>query len=531
MEPTIEKTNYQEIKEDYRALIDALPHFVRLIQPDGTLVYANQRWCDYHDLLARHVREQKGGLLQQLVDCPTVQDRQRTQPHTDFFPAEQEVWLQNIHPEDQERVLALHRQAVTAGELYELEYRFRDGRTGAYRWCLSRCVPLRNKAGQIVLWLSSCTDIDDQKRTEEALRQSQERVNALMNSSIIGIFCAEGDEIVDTNTTFLHMTGYSREDLQQRNVPWATMTPALASSFSQQVHQEVVVQQCTTPFETELVCKDGNHLPVLMGGVAFHDQVLQGIGFVLDNSARRELEQRKDAFLGMASHELKTPLASLKLQTQLLRKKLEKQDLPNVEVVCARMDTQLNAITRLVDELLDLSHIQAGKLEYAHERVDLDEMLKEVVDVIQHMHTTHTIGLQHATSPAFVVGDRDRLTQVFLNLLSNAIKYAPDAPLIDVTLNTEASAITISVRDQGIGIPRELQRRIFERFYRAVPPQQRAFPGLGMGLYIVAEIVKHHGGTIRVESERGKGSTFHVTLPLAAVREESLRNTKEERNV
>ncbi|WP_307812075.1 HAMP domain-containing sensor histidine kinase [Ktedonobacter sp. SOSP1-85] len=178
------------------------------------------------------------------------------------------------------------------------------------------------------------------------------------------------------------------------------------------------------------------------------------------------------------------------------------------------METQLNALTRLVDELLDLSRIQAGKLEYAQDTVDLSEMLEEVVDMIQDMHANHTIAVHHASSPAVIVGDRDRLARVFLNVLSNAIKYAPDAPLIDVALTTSLEAVTISVRDQGIGLPRELQGRIFERFYRAVTPQQRAFPGLGMGLYIVAEIVKHHGGTIRVESEKKKGTTFHVTFPL-----------------
>ena len=139
--------------------------------------------------------------------------------------------------------------------------------------------------------------------------------------------------------------------------------------------------------------------------------------------------------------------------------------------------------------------------------------------MIQDMHTNHTIAIHHASSPAIVVGDRDRPARVFQNVLSNAIKYAPNAPLIDVVLTTKASAVTISVRDQGIGIPRELQGKIFERFYRVVPLQQRAFPGLGMGLYIVSEIVKHHRGTIRVESERGKGSTFHLTFPLASSRD------------
>ena len=114
MTPTIGKANHQEIKEDYRALIDALPQFVRLMQPDGSLVYANQRWCDYHHLLARHVGEQMGAQHQQLDDCPGVQNRQITQPHTDSLP-EQEVWLQNLHPEDKERIRALWRQAVAMG--------------------------------------------------------------------------------------------------------------------------------------------------------------------------------------------------------------------------------------------------------------------------------------------------------------------------------------------------------------------------------------------------------------------------------
>ena len=521
------RTVYQEMEEEQLALLDTLPQFAWLIRLDGSVAYVNQRLRDYSRLLPQPSREQEAFQAQHLDDAPHIQDGPHALPHTTNV-SEQEIWFANLHPEDKERVPALLSQALVTDEPYEFEYRLREGRTGAYRWFLSRGAPHRNKAGQIVLWVATCTDIDDQKRTEETLRQSQERVNLLMNSSIIGIFFAKDNEIVDANATFLRMTGYTQEDLQQRNVRWATMTRPPASSFSQQVYQEVIARHCTTPFETELVCKDGSCLPVLIGGVAFHDRVLHGVGFVLDNSARRELEQRKDAFLGMASHELKTPLASLKLQTQLLRKKLGKQDLPNVEVVCARMETQLSAITRLVNELLDLSRIQAGKLEYTHEIVDLNEGLKEVVEVIQSTQTTHTIVVQHTASPAFVIGDGDRLAQMFLNLVSNAIKYSPDAPLIEVALTTSAEAATISVCDHGIGIPRELQGRIFERFYRAVTPQQCAFPGLGIGLYIVAEIVKHHGGTIRVESEKGKGSTFYVTLPLATSREEITRNREKE---
>jgi signal transduction histidine kinase len=111
------------------------------------------------------------------------------------------------------------------------------------------------------------------------------------------------------------------------------------------------------------------------------------------------------------------------------------------------------------------------------------------------------------------MADRDRLGQVFTNLISNAIKYSPDAQTVEMDLSASPETVTVRVRDHGLGIPREQREKIFERFYRASDPKQRAIPGLGMGLYIVAEIVKRHGGTISVDSTVGKGSTFTVTLP------------------
>ncbi|HEX4204699.1 MAG TPA: ATP-binding protein, partial [Ktedonobacteraceae bacterium] len=113
-----------------------------------------------------------------------------------------------------------------------------------------------------------------------------------------------------------------------------------------------------------------------------------------------------------------------------------------------------------------------------------------------------------------LIGDRDRLGQVFINLISNAIKYSPDAKTVEMDLNASEETVTIQVRDHGLGIPREQRDKIFDRFYRVTDPKQQAIHGLGMGLYIVAEIVKRHGGTITVDSEVGKGSTFTVTLPL-----------------
>jgi signal transduction histidine kinase len=252
---------------------------------------------------------------------------------------------------------------------------------------------------------------------------------------------------------------------------------------------------------------------VVVGGVVLEHHPRQCINFVLDNSARKELEQRKDDFIGMASHELRTPLTALKLQTQLVRKRLERQSHHEAATALSRVEGPVKQLERLIGELLDVSKIQAGRLEYVRETVDLDALLWEIADTMQQTHPSHSI-LVHGAVRASLMEDRDRLGQVFTNLLSNAIKYSPDAETVEMDLSASPETVTIRVHDHGLGIPREQRDKIFERFYRASDLSQRAIPGLGMGLYIVAEIVKHHGGTITVDSEVGKGSTFHVALPL-----------------
>jgi signal transduction histidine kinase len=197
----------------------------------------------------------------------------------------------------------------------------------------------------------------------------------------------------------------------------------------------------------------------------------------------------------------------------LLYRQLAKQGIQASVPALSRMETQINTITRLVEELLDVSKIQAGRLEYLQQTVDLDALLREITDTMQQSHPSHSILVRGAVR-ASLIGDRDRLGQVFTNLLENAIKYSPDAQAVKMDLSSSPETVTIRVRDHGLGIAQEQRDKIFERFYRAAGPKQRVIPGLGMGLYIVAQIIKHHGGTITVESAVGKGSTFMVTLPF-----------------
>jgi signal transduction histidine kinase len=242
---------------------------------------------------------------------------------------------------------------------------------------------------------------------------------------------------------------------------------------------------------------------------------------VLDAIIYMETEPLKDDLFSVASHELRIPLTVLKLQTQLLHKRLARQGLYEYVAILEQMEAQIQRLERLNGDLLNVSNLQSGRLAYVEERVDLNKLLQEVANVMHQIYPTHTIVVRGAVT-ADLVGDPDRLGQVFINLLTNAIKYSPFADTVEVEMRSSADAIIISVRDHGIGIPHDQREHIFERFYRAVDPSTNAIPGLGIGLYLVAEIIKHHGGTITVESAMGKGSTFHVTLPLTG--NESLGN-------
>lgn len=473
-------TERKQTEEIIQALVDVLPQLVWITNPDGRITYSNRRLLAYMAMTQEQVQEYG--------------------------------WLAGVHPDDRQRVWREWQTSLHTGIPYEMEHRLQDGTSGAYRWFLVRGVPRKNAQGTILHWVGTCTDIDEQKRMEEALYQSQERANVLMNSSIIGVFVYEEEQIVDANDTFLRMTGYTREDLQAGRMNWMHMTHPDDLTRTQQAHQELTIRQLMQPYEKEYVRKDGDRLPVLVGAVAFQHAPRQGIAFVLDNSARKELEQRKDDFINMASHELRTPLTALKMQTQLVRKRLEKQSQFEAAAAISRMEGPVKQLERLIGELLDVSKIQASRLEYVQEPVELDAVLREVVDTMHHLHPGYTI-LVRGIVQTRLIGDRDRLGQVFTNLLSNAIKYSPGAKIVEMDLSETEEAITIRVHDHGPGIPREQRDRIFERFYRVIAPGQKALPGLGMGLYIVAEIVKHHGGTIAVDSVVGEGSTFTVILP------------------
>lgn len=226
---------------------------------------------------------------------------------------------------------------------------------------------------------------------------------------------------------------------------------------------------------------------------------------------RNELEENKDAFISMASHELKTPITSLKVYIGIALKKLHPNSVPEVQKYLIKIDDQTNRLSTLIRDMLDISRIQTGKMKIDKDLFDLNALIVETVEALSETTNRHKFTIT-GKLPKPVYGDRYRVYQVLVNLLTNAIKYSPDGGKIIVTAKKIPHAVQVSVADSGIGIDPRFRKKIFTRLFQISDTKVKTFPGLGMGLYIAAEIIKRHGGRIWVESEIGKGSTFFFTL-------------------
>ena len=225
----------------------------------------------------------------------------------------------------------------------------------------------------------------------------------------------------------------------------------------------------------------------------------------------QDASRHKDEFISIASHELKTPLASMKAYVQLLDRSVGKDE--QLRGYLDRTMAQINKLNGLIVDLLDTSRIENGKLKFNESLFNFYKLLKESVDMISQIYPDYRIRLS-GESNVLIKGDQTRLEQVILNYLTNAVKYSPDFRELEVHSSVKNDFLTVAVKDFGIGIPQENQAEVFRKFYRVDSTAHR-FQGLGVGLYICYEIIRHHNGKCWLESEEGKGSTFYFSLPVA----------------
>lgn len=238
-----------------------------------------------------------------------------------------------------------------------------------------------------------------------------------------------------------------------------------------------------------------------------------------DITKKNELERQRDTFIGIASHELKTPISTLSAYMQILEKRL--QDDKQNKYFITHIKSQINRLTGLIDDLLHVSRIDSGKLELNLKKLDLESLIKKVVVDSQLTTESHTISYK-SDAHVTIIGDELRIEQVIVNLLNNAVKYSQNAHevIIHLCTDTDKAHAVVSVKDFGMGIVKKDQPNIFQRFYRTKDKEEGRISGFGLGLYISSQIIKKHRGKIWVESTRGKGSTFFFSLPLLVKKNE-----------
>jgi two-component system, sensor histidine kinase and response regulator len=227
---------------------------------------------------------------------------------------------------------------------------------------------------------------------------------------------------------------------------------------------------------------------------------------------RKEAERKKDEFISIASHELKTPLTSVKGYIQLLERSIDKGDIPTVKNRLYKVQDHIEKLNILVADLLDISKIESGKLKFNKKYFPVDPLLDNIIEVMQQSHPDFKI-IKTETVDQKVFGDEMRIEQVIINFITNAIKYSPGTNEIQIFSRLYDEKLYIAVKDFGIGMSREHQQKVFSKFYRVEETSQR-FQGLGIGLYICQQIIQRHHGTIGVKSTPGEGSEFYFYLPL-----------------
>lgn len=532
----------QEREEQFRTLANAIPQLAWMADETGYIFWYNRGWYSY----------------------------------SGTTPEQMEGWgWQTIHdPHVLPRVLERWKASLASGEAFEMEFPLRAA-SGDFRMFLTRVNPIRNSAGHIVRWFGTNTDIEDLKRTREALSESVSTLATLnkLGQAISGELNLDTlvQTITDTATrlagaefgalfynvtndqgqsyTLYSLSGAPRAAFAQFPMPRRTQIFAPTFDGTGVVRSDDITKDPRYGKNSPHSGMPPGHLPVrsylavpvvsrsqeVLGGLFFGhpkagvfsdkaEDLVRGLAaqaaIAIDNAQlyQRSLDaiRIREQFLSIASHELKTPLTSLKLQVQIRQRTLGKGEVERfapdkLPQLFAEDEKQFNRILRLVEDMLDTSRIQAGKLSLSLEPVDLHAIVRESVDRFSDVIEGSRCAVTVAGSSVIGEWDRYRMEQVVINLLTNAIKYGAGRPVV-IEVRPSGNAALLTIRDHGMGIAPQDQERIFAQFERA--PGSRGVAGLGLGLYIVKHLVDLHGGRVWVESEVGKGAAFSVELPL-----------------
>lgn len=365
-------------------------------------------------------------------------------------------------------------------------------------------------------WLKQTIDLLIEREADE-----RRRLRAIVDQMPVGVIVTDAQgKVTQSNKQIENIMGM-KIPIGYRIGKEPLLVPTLAEGKKANnndgpLFQVIHNHQRIAEKEYTIQRKDGKHVEVHVSAAPIHNKdgkLIAAASITTDITIQRETEKRKDDFINMASHELKTPITSIKLYLDFLTNKIQKTNDERALKTLVSVKYQTEKLQDLVNDLLDVSRLQTGKLSFSYETFPLNEMIEETVDQLQQITKSKKI-IYAKKQRIDLRADRFRIYQVLTNLITNAIKYSKQSTEIILEVKKNKKVVTVSVKDFGIGIPKDQQKRIFERLYQVNEDHTNTFPGLGMGLYISSQIIKRHKGKIWVESEVGKGSTFFFQLPL-----------------
>jgi two-component system CheB/CheR fusion protein len=404
-------------------------------------------------------------------------------------------------------------------EPFKAAYVSRDGRRRRLVVSLSPAIgPGGTFAGVSVI----AHDVTRQEASEQALVESEERLRQLVESRLISIaFFDLSGRLLEANGSFLEATGYSREEIPR--ISWNDLTPPEWRAAGTQIFEEIKTRGQCVPREIQCCRRDGRCFPALLGGAMLRQRG-EGIALLLDISERKRVETleradvRKNEFLAMLAHELRNPLAPIRNAVEVLvRPALDEA----LRVRALQMiDRQVRHMTRLIDDLLDLSRVSHGKILLHMERVELGELVRTTVGDHQMAAQAAGVRLELVVPevPIWIRADAIRVSQSLANLLGNALKFSARGTriLVEVEVERGAKEVLIRVTDEGMGMEPELLARVFQPFEQGEHSPEQG--GLGLGLALVKRLMELHGGRVEASSQGAeKGSVFTLYLPLIEV--------------
>ncbi|HRN86005.1 MAG TPA: ATP-binding protein [Candidatus Dojkabacteria bacterium] len=359
----------------------------------------------------------------------------------------------------------------------------------------------------------SASDISDKKKSEKSAKKEQALFSNFIHSNIVGlIFTDSQRHITNANRKFLKMLGYKLSEVKEKKLELISVVPVTYHQQKSDTIKKILKYGYGGPIEIEIAHKDGSLVPVLLSGIIVDPDEKSFLFLFVDLTEQKKLERKKDEFISIASHEIKTPLTIIKGYLQLLNQKSSINNYKDFPKYMSVLTREVNKLTDLLNVMLDISRIETNKFKLNIREVDIVDHTKKSVLAVEPMLKGRIIKFESDMKELTIEADPNRINQVTMNLLTNAIKHSQRKGEIIVSVKEVKNGVKISVQDFGKGIHEEKLDKIFTKFFQ-IDKAKGNIEGLGLGLFISKEIVKAHHGQIDVASEFGHGATFSYTLP------------------